>query len=64
MSRDYKTLTRDDLHRSFLVYKNNIDKEYKEGRLNRNEAARLLTSARENYKKQNYNKMVDRINAA
>jgi argonaute-like protein implicated in RNA metabolism and viral defense len=64
MSRDYKILSRDDLHRSFLVYKNNIDQEYKAGRLTRNEAARLLASARENYKKQNYNKMVDRINAA
>lgn len=64
MSKSYRVLDQDDLFRSFKVYEAHVENEVKMGLLNNQQARALIESAKNNYRKQNYNREIEKVNAS
>lgn len=58
-----KHLTAEDLYKAFKAYEARIDADVKRGSIPFNYAKSLLNKARKNYKNQNYNRELDKLNA-
>jgi polyhydroxyalkanoate synthesis regulator phasin len=57
----YKRLDPDHLYTSYKVYEIQVDHAVKTGRMTKIAARKLLEDAKKNYKNQNYNRQIDRI---
>lgn len=51
-----------DSYKSYKAMEGQVDSAVKSGQLDRNKAGQILKDAKENYRENKYNKLVDRIN--
>ena len=64
MSRSgYKPLDEDLTYKSYLMYKSKVDYDYKVGVLTREQAHQYLEQAKKNYRRQEYNRQLELVNA-
>ena len=59
----YTDMTPDTAYKSFRAYESLLDKQVKAGLIDQGQARSFLEASRKNYKNQNYNRQLERINA-
>jgi uncharacterized UPF0160 family protein len=59
----YKNVSQDTLYKSFRQFESYITKQVSTGKMNNHYARDLLSNARKNYREQNLNRQLEKINA-
>jgi proline dehydrogenase len=59
----HKYLTADECFKSYKAYEAKVDSDVKKGVIPFNYAKALLSKAKKNYSRQNYNRELDKLNA-